>query len=419
MKTRAKRREEENARKRRTETIPENEESRCKINDDDVDSSLSPPPLECRYMYVCVYCGSPCAALYRQLNKNSLSSIKAMHCERCQRIVDPYIEREWLLVVIDCILLRPEAYRHILYNSQDLSWYVHIQKEETGFQQQEKGHRNHAAAAATSTSRIQRLVQWTLVSSLFHAYLKWQTLVHTQQQHRVKDGDAMSLMFANDDSSTLLYATFFMTSVLDLAAQWLAIYGFMKILSIYSESSSDNCTNTVKRKDDDNDKKIVFEKSKDSRPSSLPPSHSIAYQIYLGLLLPTSFQMVCALVLLWENSKTTRALGSLLIACWQCLGISLISINNGSKTSTKSSVLESCTPLVGIASLILWRFGLGRFLLFMTETNNDVSSNFLNRTIPCVGFEVDVFGDVVNGIANEYFVGSVDRASSPILLCLT
>jgi hypothetical protein len=447
MKTRAKRKEEAEAKKRRNEaeaeteteaeaeTITGKDKSACnsKINDDDdsSSSSSSPPPLPCLNPYICVYCGTPCAALYRQLNKNSLSSIKAMHCEQCQRIVDPYIEREWLLVVIDCILLRPEAYRHILYNNEDFSWYVHAQKNEImGYQgQQEKGNGNlattttaatattTATATATATSKIQRLVQWTLVSCSFHAYLKWQTLVHTQQQHQVKY-----------DESTLLYATFVVTSVLDLAAQWLAIYGFMKLLSILSELSSNTSTdNNIRRKhNNNNDKKTVSDRRKDARSLSLvPPSHSIAYQIYLGLLLPTSFQVVCVLVLLWENSKTTRALGSFLVACWQYLGISLISINsnnnnNGSSkpsSSTKNSVLKACTPLVGIVSLIAWRFGVGRFLFVMTETE---TFNYLHRTIPCVGFEMDVFGDVVNVITNEDFGASVvEWVSLPLLLCIT
>ena len=441
MKTRAKRKAEAEAESKKRRNEGKNEtitgtdksvyNSKSNDNDDASTSSLSSSsPLPCLNPYACVYCGTPCAALYRQLNKHSLSSIKAMHCEQCRRIVDPYIEREWLLVVIDCILLRPEAYRHILYNNEEFSWYVHVQKNEAmGYQgqQEKKGNGNLATAAiATATSKIQRLVQWTLASSSFHAYLKWQTLIHTSKQHQQQyqvnyGGDHFS------DSSSLLYATFFVTSVLDLAAQWLAIYGFMKLVSIFSKSSSStSADNTLS----DKDKKIVS--------SSLPPppSHSIAYQIYLGLLLPTSFQVVCVLVLLWENSKTTRALGSLLVACWQYLGISLISINNNSNngssngrcngssklpssTTKSSSLLKACTPLVGIISLVAWRFGIGRFLLLLTETTETFTS--LHRTIPCVGFEMDVFGDVVNAITNhEDFGGSVvEWVSSPLLLCLT
>ena len=70
--------------------------------------------------YVCVHCSTPCAALYRQLNASSASSIKAMTCQNCGKVVDPYTEQEPLLVAIDCILSRVEAYRHVLYNSDEL-----------------------------------------------------------------------------------------------------------------------------------------------------------------------------------------------------------------------------------------------------------------------------------------------------------
>ena len=67
--------------------------------------------------YICVECGAPCESLYHQL---SPSSIKALTCSNCGEIADPYIEQEWLLVVIDCILMRLEAYRHVLFNTDEM-----------------------------------------------------------------------------------------------------------------------------------------------------------------------------------------------------------------------------------------------------------------------------------------------------------
>ena len=67
--------------------------------------------------YICVECGAPCESLYHQL---SPSSIKALTCSNCGEIADPYIEQEWLLVVIDCILMRLEAYRHVLFNADEM-----------------------------------------------------------------------------------------------------------------------------------------------------------------------------------------------------------------------------------------------------------------------------------------------------------
>jgi succinate dehydrogenase/fumarate reductase cytochrome b subunit len=63
--------------------------------------------------YRCIHCLTPCDSLYR---KYGSSTIKLSQCSNCQRDVDPYCEREWLLVVLDCILLREEAYRHVLFH---------------------------------------------------------------------------------------------------------------------------------------------------------------------------------------------------------------------------------------------------------------------------------------------------------------
>ncbi len=322
--------------------------------------------------YVCVYCGTPCACLYRQLNKKSLSSIKAMHCENCHRIVDPYIEREWLLVLLDCILLRPEAYRHVLYNNQDISWYVrskYNKNEETSEEDENK---------AVSGSRIPNLVQWTLVSGLFHALLKWKALLHTQQEKQhIRYGVSMplELISVDSDSSTFLRGLFVATSFLDFIAQWMAIYGFLKLVSR-------------------NDTKT---------------SHSIGYQIYLALLLPTSFQIICILVLLWEDSKTAMALGSLLIAFWQCLGISLISMQN---CSSKQRLMRICVPLVGIISLMAWRFTIEQVLA------NVVISGNATVVTPCVGFEFDVF-EVVGLVSTGDCAHAFEWLPSPLLLCLT
>ena len=210
--------------------------------------------------YVCVFCGTPCAALYRKLTSTStststtsptttststtstssttISSIKAMNCDICQRIVDPYTEREWLLVAIDCILLRPEAYRHVLYNNQylSLSWSSSCNKNNDN-----NDNNNH-----TTTTIIHRVVQWTIISSLLHAYLKWVTFVQEEEEQQQDATDNDITAFPTKDSSSSststsslfpLYTIFVITSILDLLVQWIAIYGFMKLVSILSSKS--------------------------------------------------------------------------------------------------------------------------------------------------------------------------------------
>ena len=77
---------------------------------------------------VCIHCGYPTSCLYRLLPGNH---IKLVECKNCHHDVDPYIEREMLLVIMDLILLRSPAYRHIIFNRPILNhvilgWFIVI-----------------------------------------------------------------------------------------------------------------------------------------------------------------------------------------------------------------------------------------------------------------------------------------------------
>ncbi len=140
--------------------------------------------------YVCVHCGAPCAALYRRLSV-SLSSIKAMTCINCNKLVDPYIEREWLLVVIDCILLREEAFRHVLYNVDELK-----------------------------DCPITRLSQLLLGWSILDAYLKWQVTTTTNE---LGDSDDSLLQ---QQEHFLQLSLFAISSAFELVFQWFIMQFF-------------------------------------------------------------------------------------------------------------------------------------------------------------------------------------------------
>jgi Arv1-like family len=93
--------------------------------------------------YRCVYCLSPATALwYRSgeggsssgvattTSSSSTSNIKLKPCAACHQNVDPYIEREWLLVVLDLILLRLPAYRHVM--AKYFGYYYYNSSSATG-----------------------------------------------------------------------------------------------------------------------------------------------------------------------------------------------------------------------------------------------------------------------------------------------
>ncbi|KAL7474797.1 hypothetical protein ACHAW6_000752 [Cyclotella cf. meneghiniana] len=69
--------------------------------------------------YICTNCSRPTSSLYKVYS--SPGSIQLTTCQACLHDIDPYIEREWLLVAMDCVLHRPEALRHVMYNREPCS----------------------------------------------------------------------------------------------------------------------------------------------------------------------------------------------------------------------------------------------------------------------------------------------------------
>ena len=44
----------------------------------------------------------------------------------CHKVVDKYVEYELILVIIDVILHRPQAFRHVLYNRRSLTHGIKV-----------------------------------------------------------------------------------------------------------------------------------------------------------------------------------------------------------------------------------------------------------------------------------------------------
>ena len=64
--------------------------------------------------YACISCLYPTNTLYRQYSTKY--NIKLHTCQQCFKDVDTYIEHELLLVIMDIVLFRKFAYRHLLFN---------------------------------------------------------------------------------------------------------------------------------------------------------------------------------------------------------------------------------------------------------------------------------------------------------------
>ncbi|GME70656.1 unnamed protein product [[Candida] boidinii] len=62
---------------------------------------------------ICVECGCPIRTLY---DKYKGDYIKLTVCEECHKVADIYVEYDKVLLFIDLMLLKPQAYRHAVYN---------------------------------------------------------------------------------------------------------------------------------------------------------------------------------------------------------------------------------------------------------------------------------------------------------------
>ncbi|CAA6662547.1 unnamed protein product [Spirodela intermedia] len=61
----------------------------------------------------CVNCG---VGVQRLLVQYSPGNIRLTKCENCRAVADPYVECEFMILLIDLILHKERAYRHLLFN---------------------------------------------------------------------------------------------------------------------------------------------------------------------------------------------------------------------------------------------------------------------------------------------------------------
>ncbi|OIR58257.1 MAG: Arv1-like family protein [Amphiamblys sp. WSBS2006] len=90
----------------------------------------------------CVECGAPVAELYRRYPSGN-TLLKS--CPLCKQPADRYVECSFLLVVLDLLLQKPQAYRHVI--------------------------KNRRKVFSSSELSVQTLLRLTLLAYTAHAYL--------------------------------------------------------------------------------------------------------------------------------------------------------------------------------------------------------------------------------------------------------
>ena len=71
-------------------------------------------------MPICIECRFPVHTLYTNYSKaddRSLGKgVRLTQCPRCKRFADKYVEHDFVVLFIDLVLIKPQVYRHLLFN---------------------------------------------------------------------------------------------------------------------------------------------------------------------------------------------------------------------------------------------------------------------------------------------------------------
>ncbi|KAF2188720.1 Arv1-domain-containing protein [Zopfia rhizophila CBS 207.26] len=71
-------------------------------------------------MPICIECRYPVKTLYTTYSKaddRSLGKgVRLTQCPRCERFADKYVEHDFVVLFIDLVLIKPQVYRHLLFN---------------------------------------------------------------------------------------------------------------------------------------------------------------------------------------------------------------------------------------------------------------------------------------------------------------
>ena len=218
--------------------------------------------------YICTNCTRPTSSLYKVYS--TPGSIKLTTCQRCHHDVDPYIEREWLLVIIDCILHRPEAFRHVLYNREPFC--------------------NLASNEMTPSCR--EFVQYSVATYLIRICLWYVTSLGEEKGKPLYHGAD------EQDVFTILMQ--------------LLIGDFVMITSII-------LTGTIMLRDN-----TMIQKESNKPNASEGIDVFIFSRIYLALTIPIFFHTITLVVSIWENCSTIYLLGSLFVLSLQRMGVATV-----------------------------------------------------------------------------------------------
>jgi Predicted membrane protein len=334
-----------------TSTAPSSSSSQQGTNNQHHSSSStsSSRSLHHHAAYTCITCLEPNQLLYRQYS--NARNIKLQTCPKCQRDVDPYIERELLLVVMDMILLRPCAYRHLFLNRYR---WCHLFCSPAVIGTAENG-ADTDIKTDTDTAPlhwrakiVQRVVKRKRLPLILLVLLVALTCLMLKMGLKLYDG--------NDDdhdkgkegyleiSSSILYPLV-ISSFGEMVALWIGtivtattIMSFFLVDSSATKNDTSGHCNGIKS-NEDSDSLFFF-----------------WMQLHFAIFLPQLFHFMTLFVHIYENSYMVRILGKMFVFCFGYMAVGTVMekrmmkntcrLSTTSKIGTKDADTKASPPKV-------------------------------------------------------------------------
>lgn len=116
---------------------------------------------------ICVECTNP--DIDRLYFKYKSEYIKLTICSKCGRVADKYIEYDNVILFLDILLLKPQAYRHLTYNITESE----LLKDEATHKDYKGHHKSHSFVSEIKSSflRYRALIRFLTMMILFEVYL--------------------------------------------------------------------------------------------------------------------------------------------------------------------------------------------------------------------------------------------------------
>jgi Arv1-like family len=270
--------------------------------------------------YRCIQCLQPCRYLYRRLGSSRNDDIQLSLCAACGEIVDVYCEREGILVALDCLLLRPMAYRHLLCNR-----FLQVEDVNSNEDDSTRGsagapHDSNNPDKRLTTARYHTLISGHLM--LYYAVTSSAVRAHIgmiSMPDRVEVEQSLHALI-----QFILLAT---TLMVGLAAQVLLVATVFHLAGRYRNRD--------------------YRQEHRSTVATDPFSDSCV-NAAVALLIPLlGIDILTAIIHLWENSPTVRGIGFALVLVHQgmtlytVLEVSMTSVTPPKITFLKESILKT------------------------------------------------------------------------------